>query len=166
MQRIIQVLTGLARIATGLSFGVIIIAVLVQLAGRSGLMTSVVWSEELTRFALLYLTAFGVGLSYRSGNLVNVDILSEALPGRLPWILRLICAVITCGFGLALISATWFYVSIGARQTAPSLGVRMDWIHASVLVAVILLSLFAAFRVIGMLTGTEDGTPERLQEDH
>ncbi len=166
MQRIIQALTGFARIATGISFGVIIIAVLVQLAGRSGLIASVVWSEELTRFALLFLTAFGVGLSYRSGNLVNVDILSEALPGRLPWALRLICAAITCGFGLALIPAAWFYVSIGVRQTAPSLGVRMDWIHAAVLVAIISLSLFAALRVIGMLTATEDGTPERLQEDH
>ena len=165
MQSIIRALTGLARIATGISFGVITVAVLLQLAGRSGLITSVVWSEELTRFALLFLAAFGVGLSYRSGNLVTVDILSAALPGRLPWVLRLICAVITCGFSLVLIPTTWFYVTIGARQTAPSLGVRMDWIHASVLVAVISLALFAAIRVIGMLTGTEDGTPERLQED-
>ncbi len=165
MQSIIRALTGLARIATGISFGVIIIAVLLQLAGRSGLVTSVVWTEELTRFALLFLTAFGVGLSYRSGNLVNVDILSESLPGRLPWILRLICAVITCGFGLVLIKATWFYVSIGARQTAPSLGVRMDFIHASVLVALVSLSLFAGLRVIGMLTGTTNGMADRLQED-
>lgn len=165
MQRIIWSLTGLARIATGISFGVIIIAVLLQLAGRSDFITSVVWTEELTRFALLYLAAFGIGLSYRSGNLVNVDIVSELLPGRMPWILRLVCAVITCGFGLVLIKATWFYVSIGARQTAPSLGVRMDWIHASVLVALISLSLFSALRVIGMLTGTTDGRPERLQED-
>jgi len=165
MQSFTRTLTSLARIATGISFGVIIVAVLVQLAGRSGLITSVVWSEELTRFALLFLTAFGVGLSYRSGNLVNVDILSETLPGRLPWILRLVCAVITCGFGLVLIKATWFYVSIGARQTAPSLGVRMDWIHASVLVALVSLSLFAGLRVIGMMRGNSDGMPERLREE-
>ena len=165
MEKFTAVLTVIARAATGVSFMVIIVAVVVQLLGRSGVISSVVWTEELTRFALLYLAAFGVGLSYRSGNLVNVDIVCEALPEKLAWLLRLLCAVITRAFGLVLVNATWLYVSIGARQTAPSLGVRMDWIHASVLVALLSLSLFAALRIIGMLSGTTDGTPDRLEED-
>ncbi|MBE9637101.1 TRAP transporter small permease [Salipiger mangrovisoli] len=165
MQKLVTVLTAIARIATGLSFAAIIIAVIIQLLGRSGVITSVVWTEELTRFALLYLAAFGVGLAYRSGDLVNVDIVCEALPGRLPWILRLVSAVITLGFGLMLIKATWLYVSIGARQTAPSLGVRMDYIHASVLVALLALSLFAGLRVAGMLTRRDTGLPEKPEEE-
>ncbi|MCT4369452.1 TRAP transporter small permease subunit [Yangia mangrovi] len=165
MQKLVTVLTAIARIATGLSFAAIIVAVIIQLLGRSGVITSVVWTEELTRFALLYLAAFGVGLAYRSGDLVNVDIVCEALPGRLPWILRLICAVITLGFGLMLIKATWLYVSIGARQTAPSLGVRMDFIHASVLVALLAISLFAGLRVAGMLSRRDTGLPEKPEEE-
>ncbi|MCA0942259.1 TRAP transporter small permease subunit [Salipiger pacificus] len=165
MQKLVTVLTAIARIATGLSFAAIIVAVIIQLLGRSGVITSVVWTEELTRFALLYLAAFGVGLAYRSGDLVNVDIVCEALPGRLPWILRLICAVITLGFGLMLVKATWLYVSIGARQTAPSLGVRMDFIHASVLVALLAISLFAGLRVAGMLSRRDTGLPEKPEEE-
>lgn len=165
MTRITEIISAIARIATGLSFAVIIAAVLIQLAGRSGVMASMVWTEELTRFALLFLAAFGVGLSYRSGNLVNVDIISEALPKRAAWALRLFCALVTCGFGLMLIKPTWLYVSIGVRQTAPSLGVRMDYIHASVLIALLSLSLFAGLRVLGMLTGAEDGTPDRTDEE-
>ncbi|AWI86165.1 TRAP transporter permease DctQ (plasmid) [Alloyangia pacifica] len=165
MQKLVTVLTAIARIATGLSFAAIIAAVIIQLLGRSGVISSVVWTEELTRFALLYLAAFGVGLAYRSGDLVNVDIVCEALPGRLPWMLRLICAVITLGFGLMLIKATWLYVSIGARQTAPSLGVRMDFIHASVLVALLSISLFAGLRVAGMLSRRDTGLPEKPEEE-
>lgn len=164
MNVVTQIFTIIARVLTGLNFLVIIGAVLTQLAGRSGIITSMVWTEELTRFALLYLAAFGVGLSYRSGNLVNVDIVSEALPAKLAWALRLICAIITCAFGLVLIKATWLYVSIGARQTAPSLNIRMDYIHAAVLVALLSLSLFAALRIIGMLARTTDGKPERPAE--
>ena len=165
MEKFTAVLTVIARAATGLAFMVIIVAVVVQLLGRSGIISSVVWTEELTRFALLYLAAFGVGLAYRSGDLVNVDIVCEALPGRLPWMLRLICAVITLGFGLMLIKATWLYVSIGARQTAPSLGVRMDFIHASVLVALLSISLFAGLRVAGMLSRRDTGLPEKPEEE-
>ncbi|OCX63785.1 C4-dicarboxylate ABC transporter substrate-binding protein [Thioclava sp. SK-1] len=166
MKLVIATLITIARIATGISFAVIILAVLFQLAGRSGLTDAVVWTEELTRFALLFLAAFGVGLSYRSGNLVNVDIVMDLLPARLAWALRLICAVITFGFGVVLIKSTLLYLSIGARQTAPSLGIRMDVIHASVMVALISLSLFAALRVIEMLIGVSDGTPDRLSEDY
>ncbi|WP_108258870.1 TRAP transporter small permease [Mangrovicoccus ximenensis] len=165
MEKLTSVLSAIARIATGIAFGVIIVAVVLQLAGRSGIVPSVVWTEELTRFALLFLAAFGVGLAYRSGNLVNVDIISEALPRKVSWALRFVCAVITCGFGLVLVKSTWLYVSIGARQTAPSLGIRMDWIHASVLVALLSLSLFAGLRLAGMLAGTTDGLPERTEED-
>ena len=64
MQKLVTVLTAIARIATGLSFAAIIAAVIIQLLGRSGVISSVVWTEELTRFALLYLAAFGVGLAY------------------------------------------------------------------------------------------------------
>ena len=88
MEKFTAVLTVIARAATGVAFMVIIVAVVVQLLGRSGIISSVVWTEELTRFALLYLAAFGVGLSYRSGNLVNVDIVCEALPERAAWLLR------------------------------------------------------------------------------
>ncbi|NDW00924.1 TRAP transporter small permease [Salipiger sp. PrR002] len=165
MQKVVSILTTIARIATGLSFLAIIVAVVIQLLGRSGVIDAFVWTEELTRFALLYLAAFGVGLAYRSGDLVNVDIVCEALPGRAPWVLRLISAAITVGFGVLLIKATWLYVSIGVRQTAPSLGVRMDFIHASMLVALVSLSLFALLRVIGMLTRQEQGLPEKSEEE-
>ena len=49
------------RALVGIAFLVLIVAVLVQVTGRlSG--SSPVWSEELTRFALLYLAAIGAGL--------------------------------------------------------------------------------------------------------
>jgi TRAP-type transport system small permease protein len=165
MIRVISLLTTLARAATGLCFGVIILAVVVQLLGRSGVIPTVIWTEELTRFALVWLTAFGVGLGLRSGDLVNVDLVCEALPGRGPKILRFISALITTAFAFVLIPAGLLYTSIGVRQTAPSVGIRMDWIYASALVTLILLGLFAALRVIAMITGAEDGLPHTSSEE-
>ena len=73
---------------------------LIQVLGRSFFHSSPVWTEELTRFALLYLAAFGAGLSYRTGDLVNVDMICEALPGRWPWLLRLVSAAATAALCL------------------------------------------------------------------
>lgn len=149
----------LFRFAVGLSFAVLIFAVLVQVLGRSVFANSPVWTEELTRFALLYLTALGVGLSFRTGDLVNVDILSEALPGRIPFVLRLASAVATVVLCAALILPAWRFTAIGALQTSPALGWKMSFIHASILVLIASLLLFALLRVLAMLSGRSDGRP-------
>ena len=157
--------TTIARIGTGAGFAVIIIAVIIQLLGRSGLVQPVIWSEELTRFALLWLTAFGAGQGLRSGDLVNVDIVSEALPGRFPWALRLFSAIVTLVFAALLIKPALLFVKVGARQTAPAMGIHMNWIHAAALVTLVFLGLFALLRVIAMLTGVENGLPLKPAED-
>ena len=160
-----EALAALCRLASGLAFAVLAAAVLVQVLGRSGLMPAPVWTEELTRFALLYLAAAGAGLAFRTGDMVNVDLVSEALPGRGPWLMRLVSAVATLGFALVLIAPAWRFVSIGRMQTSPALEWRMDWVHASVLVLLVTLAVFAGVRVLGMLTGATDGLPVKRDGD-
>ncbi|MBM9594273.1 TRAP transporter small permease [Roseitranquillus sediminis] len=152
-------LVRLCRIGTGLGFLVLIFAVLTQVIGRSVVNSSPSWTEELTRYAMLWTIACGAGLSFRSGDLVNVDILSEALPGRWPWIMRLTSAIATVGLCAVLIWPAWRYTAIGARQTSPVLKVGMNWIHASILVLLVLLMVFALLRIVEMLRGTSDGRP-------
>jgi len=157
MRVAISAIEGLARIGIGLAFGLLMLSVVVQLAARGGWIPVQIWTEEAARFCLLYIAAFGAGLAFRSGDMVNVDLISESLPGPWPWRLRLLSAAVVAGLCLILLPSAWFYTSIGWRQTSPALGVRMDWIHASVLLALAGLGLFAAIRVVAMLTGAEDG---------
>lgn len=150
---------AICRLGVGVSFTVLIFAVLVQVVGRSIVNDSPPWTEELTRYALLWLVAFGAGLSLRTGDLVNVDIVCEALPGRWPWTLRLVSALVTAGMCAVLLLPAWRYTSIGVRQTSPVLTIRMDFIHASILALLAILMLFALMRVAAMLTGRSEGHP-------
>ena len=122
-ERLINFIVFLARLGAGLSFSVLIVTVLIQVVGRT-VGSSPVWTEELTRYALLFSVAFGAGLSFRTGDLVNVDVVCETLPGRAPWMLRLFAAVVTAGLAIYLLPHAWRFVSIGKMQTAPALGGR------------------------------------------
>lgn len=154
-----NVLVSICRFGTGIGFLVLIFAVLTQVLGRSVFNSSPPWTEELTRYAMLWTIAFAAGLSFRSGDLVNVDILSESLPGRWPWIMRLTSAIATVVLCAALIWPAWRYTAIGARQTSPVLKVSMNLVHASILVLLILLMVFAIIRIAEMLSGASDGRP-------
>ena len=146
----------LARIGAGVSFAVLIAAVLIQVAGRA-VGNSPVWTEELTRFALLYMVAFGAGLAFRCGDLVNVDMFGESLGGVWAGRLRLFAAVVTAGLALYLLPHAWKYVAIGKLQSAPALGVRMDFIHFTVFLMLGVLALFGGLRAFGGEVGGEGG---------
>ncbi len=163
-RRLIDAFVLLAKLGAGLAFAVLMGAVLIQVVGRlTGY--SPVWSEELTRYALLYMVAFGAGVAFRTGDLVNVDVISESLPQPLPWILRLLAALATGGLALYLLPHAWKFVAIGKMQTAPALGIRMTNVHLTVWLMLAGLAIFAVLRVIGMLTGTDDGKPQRPEEE-
>lgn len=147
------------RIATGSAFAVLIVAVTVQVAGRSFVGASPVWTEELTRFALLYLAACGTGLALGSGDLVDVDILRSAMPARVARAMRLLALTATAALCASLLPAAWLYTSIGARQTSPALGWRMDWLHGSMFVLLAALGLFALMSMMRMFYGTDGNTP-------
>ncbi|MBL4645104.1 MAG: TRAP transporter small permease, partial [Rhizobiales bacterium] len=106
MDQFISTIERVSRFATGTAFGVLIIAVTIQVLGRT-FSSSPVWTEELTRYSLLFLAAFGVGLSYRSGDLVNVDMLCETLPGNWPRRMRVVSAFATALLCLILLIPAW-----------------------------------------------------------
>ncbi|MFT0547577.1 TRAP transporter small permease [Allopusillimonas ginsengisoli] len=160
MTHLLGIVDRFSRAMVGLAFFCMIVAVVIQLLGRNALFDAPVWTEELTRFGLLYLAAFGLGPSLRTGDLVNVDLFCESLSGRKPWLLRLLSSVLSAAMCIILIKPAWQFTSIGAMQSSPALGWRMDLIHVTMLIALISLLVYSLARIAGMLTGTTDGLPE------
>jgi TRAP-type C4-dicarboxylate transport system permease small subunit len=157
MRKVISAIEQISRFAAGIAFAVLMAAVIIQVLGRSVFSNSPVWTEELTRFGLLYLVAFGVGLSYRSGDLVNVDMICEWLPEPWPRRLRFVSASATALLCAMLLGPAWSFASIGALQTSPALLWRMDFIYVSILLLLTLLLVFSLLRAVLMLLGQSDG---------
>lgn len=146
MTQAFEWLNRIFRALVGLSFALLVVSVLIQVVTRVLLPDSPVWTEELSRFMLLYLTAFGCGVAIRSGELVNVDLLLVALPPRLRMALDVLVRVACIVFLASLLPGAWDFMRIGAMQTSPALAWRMDFLHASILVALVSLILFSAER--------------------
>jgi len=157
-------LATVCRFAIGSAFFALIVVVSLQIFTRTFHLPSPVWTEELSRYLLLYMVAFGTGLSLMTGELVNVDLLQETVSESRAWWMRLFAAICTAAMGAVMIWPAWRFTSIGGMQRSPSLRWPMDIIHASILVLAVLLFLFALLRVIGMIVGTDDGRPTPAEE--
>ena len=165
MKWIDLIITRISRFGTGAAFLLLITAVLIQVVGRT-MGASPVWTEELTRYALLYMVAFGAGLSLRSRDLVNVDLVCESLPGAWPSRLRLVSYVFVAGLCVILYEPATRFMSIGKMQTSPALGMRMDIAHGSIVVLLVVLLLFALLGFLSAFRAPDGEADPEASLDH
>lgn len=143
----------LLRVLVSLVFCVLLAAVVVQVVSRLGLPRPPVWTEELSRFALLFSAAIGAGLALRTGDLVNVDIVTSVLPEGVRRGLEAIVMLVMIGFCAALVAPALDFTDIGGLQESPALGWNMFWVHISMLVAPLTLGLACVERLLRILAG-------------
>jgi TRAP-type C4-dicarboxylate transport system permease small subunit len=146
-------LHGLLRVLVAACFSVLLAAVLLQVVSRLMLPNPPVWTEELSRFALLFCAGLGIGLALRSGELVGVDLLTMMLPKAGKAAAEVMSCLVMAGFALLLLQPAWAFVDIGQLQTSPALQWNMFWVHTAVLLAPIALILAAAERMLRVLSG-------------
>ena len=141
------------RVAVGACFAVLIGAVMLQVVSRLTLPNPPVWTEELSRFCLLFCAALGGGLALRSGELVGVDLVTMMLPRAGRRAVEVLVCLAMIAFSILLLVPAWDFVDIGSLQTSPALGWNMFWVHMSVLIAPVALVLGAAERLARVAAG-------------
>lgn len=107
------------RYETLASFAVLIAAVLLQVMGRIPGFPAPAWTEEVARFALVYLVAFSCGLAVLRGELINVDLFVAPLPAAACAAVEKLVDLIMLGFALLILPGAWDYVSYSVGERAP-----------------------------------------------
>lgn len=120
---------GLALLC-GLLFVTMLAAVLGQVVMRYVFSSPLSWSEELARYAMVWLAMFATALCARKGQhlaLIGADL----LPPRFGRPLQLLGGVVSCTLLAILFWHGWDLAERAVRQTTPGLGLSMSWIYAA-----------------------------------
>lgn len=149
----------LIRGGTCIAFAVMIVAVVVQVVARTFAAQPPIWTEETSRVALLYITGLGVGASFLTGDLVNVDLALMVMPKAVRRFCEVFSAALVSAFGFLLIPGAWEFTASGAMQTSPVLGIQMQYVFASVLFFSVLLGIFGLIKFIKLLLDVPAAEP-------
>lgn len=93
---------------------------------------SIVWSEEVARFLMIWLTFLGCGLALRYGGHLAVDNLQDAVSPRIARALRILIVLCVLGFALLLVSLGIGYMQRTWLQTTPVTNVPVGLIYGAV----------------------------------
>jgi TRAP-type C4-dicarboxylate transport system permease small subunit len=145
------------RLVDGLSSAVMIVCnvVLVIMTGvivmlvttRNFMGFSYAWSEELTRYLLVWLSMLGAAVLLRRDDHIALDLLPNALPSKARVGLVLALRLPVLAFLALLLQQSWLTAIARATTRAPALGVSISWAYAAIPVMALLMLVFGLFNV-------------------
>lgn len=88
------------------------------------------WAEEICVIAWVWGVLWGTALITRGSDDIRIDLLRNAMPGRVRRRVDAVCGLIlVLVFGLGLPGA-WSYVSFMKVEATPALGLRFHWVFS------------------------------------
>ncbi len=118
-----------------------VVIVFANVVLRYALGTSLVWSEEVARHLMIWMTFAGSGLALRSGAQLGIDTLQDALPPRAARALRIALAA---GMLLLFVLLAWYGMDYAWRtrfQTSAALGISMIYVYIGMPVGCVLMAI-------------------------
>lgn len=104
------------------------------------------WSEEIARYAMVWVTYLGAGLAMREGQHVAIEYLQSVLPRRWQPYVRAGVWLVIMAFLIVFTIAGFQFSSFAWRQRSPVMGWRMGAVYLTIPIGTM---LFALHMIIG-----------------
>jgi TRAP-type C4-dicarboxylate transport system permease small subunit len=106
---------------------------------------SIIWSEEVSRHLMIWLTFIGSGMVLRTGGHIAIDNLQDALSVRAARALRAVILVVMTIFFIMLAYYGWDYAMRTMVQTTPSTEIPFGYIYMAMPIGSIFMLMHLAF---------------------
>lgn len=139
------------RVEEAISAALIVIIlglVILQVVTRFLLDSSYVWTGELARFGLIWLTFVGSAFVMARGRHVAVDVVSQSLGPRSRMALDVVSSIIVIAASLMLLPASFRFTAVMNRIGSPAADVPMSAVYAAGLIGFGLLALHCFIRIV------------------
>lgn len=145
-------LNKLAGVFLGMAFALMTVLIFLQVLVRFvftnfGLNISFPWTEELSRYLMIWLVFVGAAVAMRKDNMIQLEAFVNMLPVALGKVMKTTSLIVTAVFFTYLIFISFEQVVDGVDQTSPVMGVPMSYAFTSILFGSILMVL----NIIGLL---------------
>jgi TRAP-type C4-dicarboxylate transport system permease small subunit len=115
---------------------------------------SILWVEEASRYAMVWLTFVGAGPVLRYGGHIGIDTLQQALPRAAPALRAVIFALLAIFFGVMVVVGVR-YATLTWAQTTPVMEIPVGAVYLAMPVGFALLLVHLAFMFRGYVARRE-----------
>ena len=123
---------------------------------------SVIWSEEIIRFAFIWMFFLSMGEVSRTGSHLALDLIPNLLKGNAKKILCVLIEVANIIFFCILIYYSWKVAQANMAQKSPALLIPYGMIYMAIPTGGALMTIFSLQRICNLVTGRDAAPAEGL----
>ena len=121
--------------------------------------TALAWSDEVTRYLLIWSTFLGATCVYRHGGNINITFVQEAFPPKVTKILRVLVHVI-CFVLFAVLLVYGMRYCQNLKKTATAMPIKMKYIFICIPVSMAICMYHALVLALHEIKATPDAAKE------
>lgn len=123
------------------------------------------WSEELSRYLLVWSSIIGAACVYRRAGHINVSIIQDLLPAKGKKIMQIIVHILCGVFFALMIYYGFIYMGKMSNQLSPAMRLPMSIMYASIPVGGILLLYQAFDAMLGLLFDKKETELKEVEQE-
>ena len=136
------------RILVTLGLITVVVLTIAQIFFRFALDSPLIWSEELARLLVVWITFIGAAVVAWDGRHLNIDVGFGLLPAVAKNVVRVINALLSAGFCILLVSPTMRLVKIENFSELGALELPSGIVRLPVAVGAVLIALAIVLRLV------------------
>ena len=126
---------------------IILMAVMVasmcaQVFWRYVLNDSLIWPEEVSRYAFIWVSCLGMSVGVRRGDLIAIDVLWAGRPKRARLFISIVARVLTIPLLIVFAWEGWVLIDVVAGQRAAATNVPVWWVYLALPISSVFAALF------------------------
>ncbi|MGA9228102.1 MAG: TRAP transporter small permease [Mesobacillus sp.] len=160
MQQVIKAIDAINRVVGILlaaMLGVMSILIILQVISRFVINFPLTWSEELSRYLMIYIVFLGAGLAMRHNNLISIELLPELLSGNKRRAVIILVMIISIIFFAILFKQGIDILSMVKMQSSPGLQLSMSIPYASIPIGSFVLAINSLAVILDQLSNKQEG---------
>ena len=151
LKKILDGISNALDVACG-AISVLMIAAMVILTAAQIIcrtwFTALSWSDEVTRYLLVWSTFLGATCVYRHSGNISITFIQEAFPAKISKVLRVAVHAVCFVLFAVLLYYGWKYVG-SLNRTATSIPLKMSQIYLCMPISMLILMIHALVMTIG-----------------
>ncbi len=155
MKKILETIFHYVEVVCKILMIVQVIAVSIVVIGRQVFSKTPAWGEELTLFALVWVSMLGSAILLKNDGHIAVTAFDQWLPKQLIRILDLLGYLFLMFFALTMVIYGMKLVELTSNNMMPALHIKSSWLYAAVPISSIGMILILIEKIYLLLTHKE-----------
>lgn len=147
IHKLSDILDKMMEVVIVLMLGAMVVITGAQIVCRI-FFTSLAWSEEATRYLLIWSTLLGAGCVYKHAGHISISILQDALPEKARDVLQIVIRGL-CSFLFVLVACYGIqYFGRQGKQLSPAMRLPMRYVYTCIPIGCAIMAFHAADAVL------------------